>query len=404
MGLDLSAAYQTKIDEALKEARQKEQNGQVKDAARYYEEVARIYVDFARETKSESIKKQRADLARSFLEKAKILYSTKSDYAGKQRIMGNDSGEQLQKPKNLNVAETKELKQQIESLITKVTIDWNDIAGLNEAKNRIKSIYGIKLARPPKNVRLDQNLNLLLYGPPGTGKTLLAGAVSNSLEATFFNANASDLVSKWLGESSRLVASLFETARDMSPSVIFIDEFDSLVSSRENLNSQSEARILGSVLSELDGINSKKSHEKLVILIAATNVPWNLDKATLSRFAGGQIYIPLPDETARIKILELNILGHGLQSELSFEQLAKLTDGYSGREMTAVCKNSLHLMLNRSNPDLSFKVESGIDAISAYQLNVSPILKSEFIDTLNDIKPAIDNKYISKYEDWNAYK
>jgi len=402
MGLDLSAAYQTKIDEALKEARQKEQNGQVKDAARHYEEVARIYVDFARDTKSESIKKQRADLARSFLEKAKILYSTKSDYAGKQRIMGNDSGEQLQKSENLNNAETKELKQQIESLITKVTIDWNDIAGLNEVKNRIKSIYGIKLAKPPKNVRLDQNLNLLLYGPPGTGKTLLAGAVSNSLEATFFNANASDLVSKWLGESSRLVASLFEIARDMSPSVIFIDEFDSLVSSRENLNSQSEARILGSVLSELDGINSKISHDKLVILIAATNVPWNLDRASLSRFSGGKIYIPLPDELARHGILELNLTKKGLNSEVSIEELVGLTEGFSGREISAVCNAASQLMINRLNPELSGKIDSGLDAIRHYQLVVGPINLEEFQIALQQVSPSINSDFISKYIKWSG--
>jgi len=398
MGLDLSAAYQTKIDETLKTARQKEQNGQVKDAARYYEEVSRIYIDFARETKSENIKKQRANLARSYLEKAKILYNTKLEYTGKHPITGNDLKEQQQRP--MNKKETNELKQQIESLITKVTVNWDDIAGLDEVKNRIKSIYGIKLAKAPQNVIIDQNLNLLLYGPPGTGKTLLAGAVSNSLEATFFNANTSDLVSKWLGESSKLVESLFETARERSPSVIFIDEFDSLVTSREFSHNQSEARILGSVLSELDGINKRLSKDKFVIVIVATNVPWELDKATLSRFSGGHVYIPLPDESARQKIIELNISKNGMDTELTTSKLANLLDGYSGREITAICNNAIKMMINRLNPDLPEKVNKGLEAIKKYHLRIGIILKNEFEKSFAKIKPTTSFEYLKKYESW----
>ncbi|KHJ82909.1 ATPase, AAA family [Oesophagostomum dentatum] len=176
---------------------------------------------------------------------------------------------------------------------------------------------------PPKGV--------LLFGPPGTGKTMIGRCVASQCKATFFNISASSLTSKWVGEGEKLVRALFSVARLKLPSVIFIDEVDSLLSSRSETEHESSRRIKTEFLVQLDGV-ATCSDERLLVL-AATNRPQELDEAARRRFVK-RLYIALPESEARLTIVK-NLLAdmkHNLESA-DFDEVAKLTEGYSGADM-----------------------------------------------------------------------
>jgi len=197
-----------------------------------------------------------------------------------------------------------EFKKKLSEAIVseKPDVKWEDVAGLQGAKNAIQEavIMPIKfpnfftgIVRPWKGI--------LLYGPPGTGKTMLAKACANEVDSTFFSMSSSDLISKYVGESAKLIATLFNMARDEESSVIFIDEVDSLVGTRQEGENEATRQVKTEFLVQMDGVGSGRG--KLLIL-AATNIPWGLDDAFLRRFQK-RVYIDLPDYEARRYLLEV---------------------------------------------------------------------------------------------------
>ncbi len=283
-------------------------------------------------------------------------------------------------------------------LIDRSAITWDDIAGLEETKRAIKIAYGLSVARKPAGVQLGGWRTMLFYGPPGTGKTLLAAATSNGLSATFFSVKVSDLVSKYFGESTRLIAALFAEARARTPSVIFLDEFDALTPPRGSGESGAERRIISTLLAELDGLASKDD-DAYVLTIAATNTPWDIDKAMLSRFEK-KIHIPLPDDAARRQILELNLKGHQLKVKVA--GLVEQTRGYSGREVARLCKEAISGMIERSNPEMHQIVDAGPAAIGAYQVQVSPLTADDFRKALQRVRPGTSDVEVARFENWAA--
>ncbi len=281
-------------------------------------------------------------------------------------------------------------------LIKKSTITWGDIAGLEETKRAIKIAYGLSIAKHPDGIELGGWRTMLFYGPPGTGKTLLAAATSNGLSATFFSVKVSDLLSKYFGESTRLISALFEQARAKAPSVIFLDEFDALTPPRGGGESGAERRIISTLLAELDGL-AAKDDDAYVLTIAATNTPWDIDKAIISRFEK-KVYIPLPDPPARQRILELNLQGHTVQGGLT--GLTTKTKGYSGREIARLCKEVVNQMIERSNPDLHKAVDAGPEAVADYQVKVSPITAADLSVAFKRVKPATNKAEITRFQRW----
>jgi vacuolar protein-sorting-associated protein 4 len=181
---------------------------------------------------------------------------------------------------------------------------------------------------------------ILLYGPPGTGKSFLAKAVATEADSTFFSVSSSDLVSKWQGESERLVKNLFEMARE-SPggkAIIFIDEVDSLCGSRSEGESDSSRRIKTEFLVQMDGVGKTSNG---VLVLGATNVPWELDAAIRRRFEK-RVYIPLPEGFARTLMVKLN-LGDTPSSltEDDFERIGEITGGASGSDIKVLVKEAL---------------------------------------------------------------
>ena len=179
-------------------------------------------------------------------------------------------------------------------------VRWDDVAGLDNAKDMLKEavILPMKFPQMFRGKRKPWK-GILLYGPPGTGKSYLAKAVATEANATFFAVGNADLVSKWLGEGEKLVKSLFQMARQNAPSIIFIDEIDSMMSSRNEKASETSNRMLNTFLIEMDGITEEE--DKRVLVLGATNIPWTLDAAVMRRFQK-RIYIDLPDINARQRI------------------------------------------------------------------------------------------------------
>lgn len=235
-----------------------------------------------------------------------------------------------------------------EILLTDYSVKWDHIVGLNAAKNCLKETVVYPFLRPELFKGLREPITgMLLFGPPGTGKTMLARAVATESDSTFFSINASSLLSKYLGESEKLVKALFYIAKRLSPAIIFVDEIDSLLAARNENDHESSRRIKNEFLvqwSSLANATIKETDGRdesiRVLVLAATNTPWHIDDAAIRRFSR-RLYIPLPEFETRLYHLKslMNLQANEL-SDSDFEIIASLTEGYSGSDITALAKEA----------------------------------------------------------------
>ena len=321
-------------------------------------------------------------------EKAKKMFDTASQYEKLAR--GIKTRESVKELKELPEITQEEI---ISSSIVseKPEITWNDIGNLSEVKREIKEAIILPFIKKPKFVEAPRTI--LLYGPPGTGKTLLAKASSNVLNATFFEARGSSLLSKYFGESTKLVNALFNKARKEQPSIIFMDELDSLAPSREANINESSRRVLGQLLIEIEGFSTRK--EDKILIMGATNKPWDLDDALVSRFQK-RIYIPLPDFESRKDIFKIHLRGAELNG-ISLEELAKKSEGFSGRDIANVCREAIMNMVRKENPELE---SLDFEKIKNYSLKYRALTKNDFDLAFEKIKPSVETQSIEKYEEW----
>eukprot|EP00658_Telonema_sp_P-2_P085391 TRINITY_DN9727_c0_g1_i5.p1 TRINITY_DN9727_c0_g1~~TRINITY_DN9727_c0_g1_i5.p1 ORF type:complete len:401 (+),score=126.63 TRINITY_DN9727_c0_g1_i5:150-1352(+) len=235
----------------------------------------------------------------------------------------------------------------------KPDVTWDDVAGLEDAKELLQEA----VITPQKFPHLFTGKRkawkgVLLYGPPGTGKSFLAKAIANEADSTFYSISATNLTSKWMGESEKLVSQLFESARENSPSIIFIDEIDAVANARGEGKHESSVRMLTQLLVEMDGVG--RSCEGVMVL-AATNCPWDLDQAMRRRLER-RILIPLPDETARMAMFKIHAgKDHSLADPEDFRTLAKATEGYSGSDIGIACKDALMMPVKKMQDAFHFK-------------------------------------------------
>eukprot|EP00731_Ephydatia_muelleri_P026359 Em0018g459a len=238
----------------------------------------------------------------------------------------------------------KKLKDQISDAIVqeKPNIKWGDIAGLQVAKEALKESVLLPIKFP--------------YLFTGTGKTYLAKALATEADSTFFSISSSDLVSKWLGESERLVKTLFELARANKPAVVFIDEVDSLCSARSDDENESTRRVKTEFLVQMQGVGIDNDG---ILVLGATNIPWGLDAAIRRRFEK-RIYIPLPEEKARRRLFELNIETMPLDRKSEYlSDLANKTEGYSGADISIVVREALMMPIREVQIATHFKKVRG---------------------------------------------
>lgn len=238
-------------------------------------------------------------------------------------------------------AEASKLKGSLSKAIVseKPNVKWDDVAGLESAKSALKEavILPVKFPQLFTGNRKPWK-GILLYGPPGTGKSFLAKAVATEANATFFSVSSSDLVSKWLGECEKLVRNLFEMARENKPSIVFIDEIDSLVGARGEGGNDSRRGILTEFLVQMQGVGKNQDG---VLVLAATNTPWDIDAGMRRRFEK-RIYIPLPEREARARMFRLNIgdTPNNL-TDGDYYELADFTEGFSGSDISTVVREAL---------------------------------------------------------------
>jgi vacuolar protein-sorting-associated protein 4 len=239
-------------------------------------------------------------------------------------------------------------------LTERPNVRWDDIAGLEGAKEALKEavILPIKFPHLFTGKRTPWR-GILLYGPPGTGKSYLAKAVATEAQATFFAISSSDLVSKWLGESERLVKNLFEMARSAAPSIIFIDEIDSMCGQRGDGESESARRIKTEFLVQMNGIATTGSEG--VLVLGATNIPWAIDTAIRRRFEK-RIYIPLPDAASRAKMFKIHLGATPCTlTPADFRYLGELTERYSGADISTIVREALMQPIRKVQSATHFK-------------------------------------------------
>ncbi|KAI9141977.1 P-loop containing nucleoside triphosphate hydrolase protein [Paraphysoderma sedebokerense] len=306
-------------------------------------------------------------------------------------------------------------------------IKWVDIAGLREAKQLLEEAIVLPLWMPDyfKGIRRPWK-GVLMTGPPGTGKTLLAKAVATECGTTFFNITAATLTSKWRGDSEKLVRLLFDMARFYAPSTIFIDEIDALCSSRgSDSEHESSRRVKTEILTQMDGIASsvpsnvglkaksrgraedfddvngdgnvedESGRPPIVMVLAATNFPWQIDEA-LRRRLEKRVYIPLPDYDSRRQLLSINLRDVKLSPEVDLDDLATKMEGYSGADITVICRDAAMMTMRRRIQGL------GVDEIrklSKEELD-TPTTKEDFEKSLAKINPSVSQRDVQRYVDW----
>jgi transitional endoplasmic reticulum ATPase len=261
--------------------------------------------------------------------------------------------------------------------IPKVT--WNDVGGLESVKQSLKEVVEWPLKNPEAFTRMGIRppTGVLLYGPPGTGKTMLAKAVANESGANFISVKGPEVMSKWVGESEKHVREIFKRAKQVAPTIIFLDEMDSIAPRRGlEAGTRVHENIVSQILTEMSGLEELHN----VVVIAATNRPDMLDQAVLrpGRF-DRQVLVGAPDEKARLEILKIHTKNMPIAKEIDLKKLAKETDGYSGADLEAMAREAALNALRKN-----FKAKS--------------VTKSDFTESMKRSKPSINENMVRFYE------
>src|SRR5215210_3806373 len=262
-------------------------------------------------------------------------------------------------------------------------VSYEDIGGLKNEVQKVREMIELPLRHPEifDRIGIEAPKGVLLHGPPGTGKTLLAKAVANETNANFYSISGPEIMSKFYGESEERLREVFKEAEENAPSIIFIDEIDSIAPKREEVSGDVEKRVVSQLLTLMDGI---KSRGKLVV-IGATNRPNAIDPALRrpGRF-DREIDIGIPDEQGRLDILLIHSRGMPMTDDVNLESIAKVTHGFVGADLEALSKEAAMRSLRRILPEINLEQPK----IPAEILNKIKITKQDFDEALRDVQPS----------------
>ncbi|MBQ2762555.1 MAG: CDC48 family AAA ATPase [Candidatus Methanomethylophilaceae archaeon] len=262
-------------------------------------------------------------------------------------------------------------------------VSYDDIGGLGDEVRKIREMVELPLRHPElfKRLGVEAPKGVLLHGPPGTGKTMLAKAVAGETSSNFTYIGGPEIVSKFYGESEGKLREIFKEAEENSPSIIFIDEIDSLAPKRDEVSGETERRIVAQLLALMDGLESRGK----VVVIGATNRPNSIDEALRrpGRF-DREIEISIPDRDGRYDILQIHTRGMPLASDVDIDRLADLTHGYAGADLSALTKEAAMAALRRILPD----VDMESDEIPSETLNRIEVKWDDFTAALRDLQPS----------------
>ncbi len=262
-------------------------------------------------------------------------------------------------------------------------VSYDDIGGLGNEVSKIREMIELPLRHPElfKRLGVEAPKGVLLHGPPGTGKTMLAKAVAGETSSNFQFIGGPEIVSKMYGESEEKLRDIFKEAEENAPSIIFIDEIDSIAPKRDDVSGEVERRIVAQLLSLMDGLNSRGK----VVVIGATNRPNSIDEALRrpGRF-DREIEIGIPDRNGRYEILQIHTRGMPLTEDVDLKALADRTHGYAGADLSALCKEAAMAALRRVLPEMDLDTEE----IPNEVLNKISVTKDDFKEALKDLQPS----------------
>ncbi|KAJ5095602.1 vacuolar protein sorting-associated protein 4 [Penicillium alfredii] len=335
---------------------------------------------------------------------------------------GSGKGGKEDDDNNGEDADSKKLRSALQGAILsdKPNVQWEDVAGLESAKEALKEAVILPIKFPHLFTGKRQPWKgILLYGPPGTGKSYLAKAVATEANSTFFSVSSSDLVSKWMGESERLVKQLFNMARENKPAIIFIDEVDALCGPRGEGESEASRRIKTELLVQMDGVGKDS---KGVLILGATNIPWQLDAAIRRRFQR-RVHISLPDPNARMKMFMLAVGSTPCQmTQADYRTLADMSEGYSGSDISIAVQDALMQPIRKIQTATHYKklVVDGAEkltpcspgdagamemtwlSVEAEQLLEPPLVLKDFIKAVRNSRPTVSQEDLKRNSEWTA--
>nr|AKC94894.1 putative AAA-type ATPase Vps4 [uncultured organism] len=379
----MSSNLYSRAKELAEKAIEADNAEKFQEALNLYLQAAEILVEMAKITRNPRLGETYELRAKEYISRAKVL---KPMLKMKSKIKySKSSGSQTED-------EDDELEDSISGAIIsqKPDITLDDVAGLHSAKRALREAIVLPLMRPDlfKGSRQPWR-GILLHGPPGCGKTMIAKATAGDIEATFFNISAATLVSKYLGESEKLVKKLYEVAKEKQPSIIFIDEVDSLTQSRGDGEHDAMRRVKTQLLTSMEGVSSSK--EDRVVTIGATNIPWEIDSAFRRRFQR-RIFVSLPDVEAREAIFKVNSKGIELADDIDFKELSEASEGYSGSDIANICRDAIMAPIR----DLD---SSGV--IHDSNIGARAVVQKDYTKALKNMSKSVSKRELVKFEHWN---
>src|SRR5665213_2826192 len=354
--------------------------GQWDSARIYLLEAARAMIELSKSATGEELREGRRQMSQRLLELARDCETAAKDNRKAQPVRRSTSGSGAQASESEGESSARQwiVKE-------KPTLRFSDVAGLEDVKEdiRLKMIYPFEHADLAAKFGIRAGGGVLMYGPPGTGKTMLAKATAGEIEATFFRISPADVLSKWVGEAEQNIKKLFDAAAGESRSIIFIDEIEALVPTRRDEGSSVMQRVVPQILQGVEGFDKKANRP--ILMMGATNVPWQLDPAMLrpGRF-DEKIYIPLPDLPARRKMLEIYLSKRPLAGDVDLDALAIRLQGYSGADVKYVCDRAATIPFLRS-------VATGEEGEITSQI---------MTDVLNEAQPSVTPDMLQKFSEW----
>ena len=355
-------------------AREYEEGGEFRKALELYRNSARTLFEAARSA-SGKVREARVKNAEALVRRYEgLTRKVEMEQAASEKMTESRSrAAQIVKKLNLDIFLTSE-------------VTFDDIVGLETVKEQVKTkiLYPMKHPDVARSFGLGAGGGILLFGPPGNGKTHIVRAIANEVKATFIVVNPSQLVSQWFGVFEQNIHDLFEAARSLSPTIIFFDEIDALAPKRSSSNSSVMRRAVPQILAEMDGFSAKGNSSLLII--AATNVPWNLDEALLrpGRF-DEKIFIPPPDQPSRARLFEIGISKVRHEAGIDFGMLSSLTQGYSAADISYICRKAAEIAFRDA-------VETG---------NIRELSAEDLLASLKVTKPSINGEMIMKYQEYD---
>lgn len=267
--------------------------------------------------------------------------------------------------------------------LEKARVSYEDIGGLDKAIQRVREMIELPLRYPQlfEKLGIEPPKGVLLHGPPGCGKTLLARAVANETDAAFFSVSGPEIIHKFYGESEAHLREIFDQAKQKAPSIIFLDEIESIAPKRENVVGDVEKRVVAQLLALLDGIKDRGQ----IVVVGATNLPNLLDPALRrpGRF-DREIVIGIPDSQARLQIIEIHTRGMPLAEDVELKKMAEITHGFTGADLEALSREAAMIALRKIIPQIDFALETiPYELIADLQVTMD-----NFLEALKEVEPS----------------